>query len=425
MEFRRFDRWDRHVPAFVVMAIASMAPGLPAEAQEPAGPTGPRAGAGQDGFVFESESGDFRLQLGLLVHADGRFAPSDESELITDAFGVRRVRPYLRGRLGRQFEFFLNPDFAGGTLVVHDAYFDTIFSPALRVRIGKAKTPFGMERLHSASNLLFLERAFPTALAPNRDIGVQVLGDIKGGVLTYLAGVMNGVPDGGSADTDSNDGKDVSGRLVVRPFTSLRASSPVRGLGFGISGSTGEQSGAGALPSFRTPTLQQPYFSFAGTSAEGRRTRYSPQIFYFHRAFGGWAEYVHTSTAVTRGTAVVGEEIEHRAWQVAASWVLTGENATDAGAGVRPRAEFGNGSWGAIQIAARYHAIALDAQAVSLGLASAGSSRKAEAWTGGLNWYLTRNVRNTINVERTVFDDDPDGPRPAENAVAFRTQVSF
>jgi phosphate-selective porin OprO/OprP len=425
MELRRFDQRDRHVPGFVVVAIAVVALGLPADAQEPVAPTGPRAGAGQDGFVFESGSGDFRLQFGLLVHSDGRFAPSDQDELITDAFGVRRVRPYVRGRLGRQFEFFLNPDFAGGTLVVHDAYFDTIFSPALRVRIGKAKTPFGMERLHSASNLLFLERAFPTALAPNRDIGVQLLGDVKGGVVTYLAGVMNGVPDGGSADTDRNDGKDVSGRLVVRPFARLPASSPARGLGFGVSGSTGEQSGAGALPSFRTPTLQQPYFSFAGTSADGRRTRYSPQVFYFHRAFGGWAEYVHTSTAVTRGTTVVAENIEHRAWQVAVSWVLTGENATDAGAGIRPRAEFGSGSWGALQIAARYHAIALDAQAVSLGLASAGSSRKAEAWTGGLNWYLSRNVRNTVNVERTVFDDDADGPRPAENAVAFRTQVSF
>ena len=56
----------------------------------------------------------------------------------------------------RRFEFYLNPDFAGGTLVVQDAYLDTIFSPAFRIRAGKGKTPFGFERLHSASNMLFL-----------------------------------------------------------------------------------------------------------------------------------------------------------------------------------------------------------------------------------------------------------------------------
>ena len=38
-------------------------------------PAPPRAIAAQDGFAIESENGDFRLQIGLLVHADGRFAP--------------------------------------------------------------------------------------------------------------------------------------------------------------------------------------------------------------------------------------------------------------------------------------------------------------------------------------------------------------
>ena len=43
----------------------------------------------------------------------------------------------------------------------------------------------------------------------------------------------------------------------------------------------------------------------------------------------------------------------------------------------------------------------------------------------GLNWYLTGNFRYTFNFERTVFDGDPDGPRKAENAFVFRTQVNF
>lgn len=396
----------------------------PAPAPRVDTPALPPVLAGQDGFAVQSSNGDFRLQIGLLAHADGRFALDDSNQTVVDTFAIRRLRPYLRGRFSRRFEFYVNPDFAGGTLVVQDAYVDTIFAPAFRIRAGKGKTPFGLERLHSASNLLFFNRALPTTLVPNRDLGIQVLGDISGGVVSYLAGIMNGVPDGGSADIDAGDSKDVSGRLVVKPFTKT-ATSPLKGLGVAVSGSSGRQTGAAALPTLRTASLEQPYFSYTGAVADGVRTRYSPQLSYYYKAFGGFAEYVHTETAIRKGA--VREPIDLDAWQVAGSWVLTGEPATDAGIGVRPRAnfDFGSGHLGAFQLTARYHTLEVDDRAFTLGFAAAGASRKAEAWTAGLNWYLTGNFRYTFNFERTVFDGDPDGSRKPENAFAFRTQVSF
>jgi phosphate-selective porin OprO and OprP len=384
-----------------------------------------RVVAGQDGIAIESGNGEYRLQIGALVQADGRFAAEDENEAVNDTFAMRRIRPYLRGRILRRFEFYVVPDFGNGTVVVQDAYLDTIFSPAFRIRAGKGKAPFGMERLHSASNLLFIERATPTSLAPNRDVGVQVLGDVRGGIFSYLAGVMNGVADGGSGDLDTNDGKDVSARLIFRPFT-RQIASPLRGFGVAVAGNTGRQTGAGALPAFRTQILQQPYFSYAaGAVASGRRVRYSPQLFFFRGPFGGWVEYVHTEVPVTRNG--VSDDIAHRAWQAAASWVLTGEAATDASSGVRPRAIFdpSTAHWGAFQVAARVHELTVDQAAVDLGFAAAGSSRKAQAWTVGLNWYLTGNVKYVLNFERTVFDDNREGARPPENGIAFRTQLNF
>ena len=426
------------VRGLIILVILACAPARGAAqtarasvpASQPAAPPAPpRVVGGQDGFAIESGNGDFRLQIGLLVHADGRFALDDDHEQYVDNFSLRRLRPYFRGRIARRFEFYLNPDFAGGTLVVQDAYVDTVFAPAFRVRAGKGKTPFGFERLHSASNMLFMERAFPTALVANRDIGVQVLGDILGGVVSYLGGVMNGVADGGSADVENNDGKDLSGRVIFRPFN-RRADTAVRGLGMGLSGSRGDATGVLALPVFRTQTLQQPYFSYSVTgthpvTADGTRSRYSPQMWYFHKAFGGWAEYVKTTTPLRRSD--VTSDIDHEAWQVAVSWLLTGENATDAGIGVRPRRnfDFGAGGWGAFQIAARYHALQVDDRAFALGFEAAGASRKAEGYTVGLRWYATGNLWYTVNLERTVFDGDPGGPRPAENGLAFRTQLNF
>src|SRR5688572_16127020 len=252
-------------------ALRPIQPSADRQAAPPSPPSQSPVFAGPDGFGVQSADGGYRLQIGLLAHADGRFALDDDAGHVSDTFAVRRLRPYLRGRFARRFEFYLNPDFAGSTLAVQDAFVDTVFAPAFRLRAGKAKTPFGMERLHSASNILFFERALPTALVPNRDVGVQVLGDISGGVVSYLAGLMNGVADGASSDLDLADGKDVSGRVIVRPFT-RKATSPLRGLGLAASGSVGKQSGTGAVPTLRSQSLQQQYFAYNGVSIDGTRT---------------------------------------------------------------------------------------------------------------------------------------------------------
>ena len=151
----------------------------------------------------------------------------------------------------------------------------------------------------------------------------------------------------------------------------------------------------------------------------------SPQVFYFHKGFGGWFEHVRTETPIRKG-AVRGD-IAHEAWQVAASYVLTGEGATDSSAGVRPRNnfDFGNGHWGAFQVAARYHTLRVDDLAFARDFAAPGSSRQVESWTIGLNWYLTQNFRYIFNFERSVFDDNAAAARQPENGFVFRTQVNF
>jgi phosphate-selective porin OprO/OprP len=400
------------------------APAAPATAQPATSPAQPPpfTAGWQNGFQIQSADGLNRLQVGLLIHADAGFAFDDPAHTLTNTFIGKRVRPYLRGRIADRFEFYLNPDFAGGVLVVQDAYVDTRFSTAFRLRIGKAKVPFGHERLQSASNLLFLERAFPTSIAPNRDVGLQLIGDVVGGTVSYLAGVQNGTPDGASVDLDTNDAKEVAGRLVVRPF-SRTPTSVLAGLGFALSGSSGKQTGAAALPTYRTGVIRQAFFSYTGSTADGTRNRYSPYVFYYYKAFGGFGEYVRSELPVRKGN--VREEIAHAAWQVATSLVLTGEAASEAG--VRPRAnfDFGNGHWGAIQLAFRVHGLVVEEDAITLGLATPGSSREATAWTTGLNWYLNLNIKYAFNFERVVFDDDPSGPRKPENVFAFRTQLNF
>src|SRR5204863_3183030 len=152
------------------------------------------------------------------------FAPADEAGLVTDQFLVRRARPIFQGTVARYFDFYVAPDFGNGATVLFDAYADVHFSDKLRVRVGKMKSPFGLERLQSGQSLLFVERALPTDLVPNRDVGLQVHGELLRGAIGYQAAVLDGVTDAGNIDGDTNDAKDLAGRVFLQPWRP-RASS--------------------------------------------------------------------------------------------------------------------------------------------------------------------------------------------------------
>ncbi len=409
-----------------VLLCASLTASPPARAVEPTtpAPEAPaRVSAGADGFVLQAGDGAWRLRVGGYAQFDGRFYAGDGSDTATDTFVLRRVRPVVQGTVGKLFDFYLNPDFAGGTTVLQDAYLDVRATPKLRVRVGKFKVPFGLERLQSGAGLLFVERALPTSIAPNRDLGLQLHGEWAGGVLQYQAGVFNGVVDGGSADADTNDGKDLAARVFVQPWKRGTTKALAK-LGLGLAITRGEQSGA--LPSYRSGG-QLAFFSYAaGVSADGRRARLSPQVQWAHARLGLFAEYARSTQDVRRGADLV--RVTNRAWQAAAALTLTGEAA--APGSVTPRRPFDphNGQWGALELAARWNELTIDDAVFRRDLADpARAAREARAWGLGLNWYLNRNVKQSVGFEHTSFRGGAaaGADRRAENALLVRSQVSF
>jgi phosphate-selective porin OprO and OprP len=395
------------------------------------GRTAGQANAGKDGFSLRSADGNFQLRLRGYVQFDGRFFQSDDQRPATDTFVLRRVRPIFEGTLYKIFDFRLMPDFGLGQTVLQDAYLEARFTPAFKVRAGKFKPPVGLERLQSATDLVFVERALPTNLVPNRDLGIQLGGDLAGGAATYAVGVFNGVVDGGNADADTNDAKDYAARVFFQPFA--KGKGPLKNLGFGIAGSTGKQEGTATapnLPSYRTPG-QQTFFSYRadGTApdtviADGDRTRFSPQAYLYTGPFGLLAEYVTSKQAVRRGT--VTRDLEHKAWQVAASWVLAGGQPTYRS--VNPKTVFDPqaGTWGAFEIAARYHQQELDEATFPVFANPASSASEATAWAVGFNWYLNRNLRLLFDYEDTSFTGGAaTGDREDEKIFFSRFQISF
>jgi phosphate-selective porin OprO and OprP len=296
----------------------------------------------------------------------------------------------------------------------------------VRVRAGKYKSPFSLERLQSARNLLFVERATPPTIAPNRDVGIEVWGELGGGVLWYAAGVFNGVVDGGLADSDNNDGKDLVGRVFVQPFKTGKARA-LRNLGFGGAGSTGQQAGT-TVPAYKSGG-QLTFFTYAsGITADGNRSRLSPQASYYGGPVTLFAEYVRSSQDL-RKSATDTLRVDNSAWGLTGGVLLTGEAATSSSAGVRPRKPIDptRGQWGALELVARVSALTVDPDAFARGYADpAKSAQKARAYGVGINWYLNRHVKQVVDFERTTYTGGKaGGDRAAENAFFIRTQVAF
>jgi len=388
--------------------------------------------AGRDGFSIRSADNAFQLRLRGYVQLDGRFYQDDVAKKGTDTFIIRRARPILEGTIFKIFDFRIMPDFGAGTTVLQDAYVNARFAPGFQVRAGKFKPPVGLERLQSATDLLFVERALPTNLVPNRDLGVQLQGGFGGGGgdrLSYALGVFNGVVDAGNGDLDTNNGKDTAGRIVFTPFGGTAG----KGLGVGLAASTGNQNGTTAstgLPSYKTGG-QLTFFSYRSdgtavgtTLADGRRERLSPQLYWYGGPFGLLAEYVRSSQEVRRG--VTSAKLENDAWQVAGSFVLFGGEPSYRG--VDPKNPFDSAQhhWGALELAARYNRLEVDDKAFPLFANPASAASRASAWAVGLNWYLTKGVRFMLDYEQTRFQGGaPTGDRPDEKVILDRIQVSF
>ena len=138
-----------------------------------------------DGFVLNSQDGRFKLKVGAYVQTDGRFFFDDEDNKAKSEFVVRRARLDLQGTVFRYFDFRLLPDFGGSSVQLYDAYLDLNYFSQAKLRVGKYKPPIGLERLQSATSLMFVERGLPTNLVPTRDIGLQLFGEFWDGALSY------------------------------------------------------------------------------------------------------------------------------------------------------------------------------------------------------------------------------------------------
>jgi phosphate-selective porin OprO/OprP len=375
------------------------------------------------GFTIKSNDGDFLLKIGADLQVDNRAYVGDGAAAGADTILLRRVRPTFSGTVYKYVDYFFRPDFGQGATVIYDAYLELKYVSAAKVRVGKFKPPVGLERLQSDDDTSFVERGLPTLLAPSRDIGYQISGDALPKRVNYSVGVFNGVPDNGLSDVAVSSHRDYAARLFLTPFNGA-AKNPLSGLGFGSGISGGGVDGI-ALPAYKT-FGQTTFFSFAsGVTSAGHRTRLSPQGYYYLGPFGLLSEYTLTEEGFKKG--LVQKDIAFRAWQVAATWILTGEKKSFTSPTPRKSLDPRNHGWGAVELAVRVGDFSAERGIYNYGFASSNTTpRHAHEWVGGANWYLNRLVKISVDYGNTNFGGGAVlGSRLSERVLLTRFQINF
>jgi len=330
--------------------------------------------------------------------------------------------------------------------------------------------------LQGDSDGMFLERAYPTYLANNRDVGIMLHGEIAkpgykaeyGGpvdfknFLSYQLGVFNGSGDSGNLNGSAAgtfDDKEFDGRVWAHPFQHSGINW-LDGFGLGVAGSFSHPNNL-ALNNLVSSLGQSTFLNYtngiggknatASVVGEGVHTRIYPQAYWYYGPFGVMGEYVMSDQGLNGSTAYTnsaGKTLslvpsnthivqKNSAWQAQVSYVLTGEDSTFQS--VKPIKPFDpfSGNWGALQFAARWSQLNVDKNTFTF-IDPTRGARNAYSWTVGFNWFLNRNALIRADYEETQYiggggTTSGSGAstkysildRPSEHVFATRFQLAF
>jgi phosphate-selective porin OprO and OprP len=192
--------------------------------------------------------------------------------------------------------------------------------------------------------------------------------------------------------------------------------------------------GTFALPELgRFRTFGQAFFVSPQTGAtlertavaDGRHFRWTINGSYYGGPIRVLAEWVQ-SRQMARISQTRGD-IRASAWQLGVGFVVTGQDVTEQGYSFERPFQPSEGSWGVVELVARYHELFVNPEVFDLGMFDpATSADRARAAGIGITWALNRYFQVAVNYERTHFRrGDAAGDRPVENAVLGRMQFTL
>jgi hypothetical protein len=403
--------------------------------------------AGWNGEHFFIRSLDGQFSISPYGYVDTAYRAYKGDGAPADTFVLRRARFGFQGHYGSHFDFALLTDAASTTgSVVRDVYLNVRIRPEFQFQAGQFKTPFAQESGTGATNLDFVERGFTALLYPSaasafRSPGIALHGDIAGGVMQYWVGAFNGK---GYAQVNTTNQPEVIGRVRFYPWRKTN-SDWFKALAFGGSidrsrsrGLSGDQSFNGTIPG-------SAYDFFPTFAINGPIQRYNGEFTYIKSAFAlrGEFDQLNMSRNNTGSEQVGGlgfvslPSIIAKAWNIGATYLLTGESQPENGTPrVRhplfgPDTPGGKGrGWGAFGVGVRYMGIhGNEPGADFLDYYTPGFvptyNYHTDEITMGLTWYPNYWVKYQVNLGIDQLKDPSTIGAVPQNYYVVLQQLQF
>jgi phosphate-selective porin OprO/OprP len=373
---------------------------------------------------------DISVDVRGRVQFDWRTFDPDVEE---DTYDLRTLRLGLKGKITRHFDWEIEREIdkaADAEETVEkwqfgqwkDVYVNWTTFDGLSVKAGRFKMPFGLEQNTGVSDLDFAYRTLGSnKIAPGRDRGVMVYGEMFGGALVYEAGMFD--DDGDNSEFSEEqfviEGQDlqdagpaVAARVVAEIFRRLPVPQRLKGAEIGVAYTQSDvPEGLNSL--FGEDSWGFDFFERVYVA--GRRQRTGLQFDWSPQSLGFRAEWMQ-SREQRLGQSNRNEDLTDyvgTAWYTSATWLVTGE---DKDSDVTPNNPLFQGGAGAVEIGARYD---------QLSFKSAGTDGPAfrnprsdhllpntvKQVTFGANWLVNRWVKVVANGIRQSYHDAERAPR--------------
>jgi len=402
--------------------------------------------AGWNGEHFFIRSADGQFSISPYGYVDNDYRAYKGDGVPADTFVLRRARFGFQGHYGSHFDFALLTDAAATSgSVVRDVYLNVRIRPEFQFQAGQFKTPFAQESGMGATNLDFVERGFQSVLYPSaasafRSPGIAIHGDIDGGVIQYWVGAFNGK---GYAQVNTTNQPEVIGPLRLYLWRKSK-SDWLKGLAFGGSADRGRSRGLSGDQSFSGNLPGGVYNFFPQFAINGPIQRYNGEFTYVKSRFALRGEFDQLNMSRNNvGSEQVGglgflslPSIIAKAWNVSATYLLTGEKQPENGTPrVRhplfgPDTPGGQGhGWGAWGVGFRYMGIHANEPGASFNYYVEGNvptfDYHTDEVTMGLTWYPNYWVKYQVNLGIDQLKDPSTIGAVPQNYYVVLQQLQF
>mgnify|MGYP003307557631 FL=1 len=365
----------------------------------------------QDGIlVFQNKNQNYKMWFDVRVQGDAAvfFGYDKNLTQIGNGMLMRRTRFAVKAQLDKNWYGELDTDWTSGTPEIKDAYIAFTGVKGLEIKLGNFKENFSIQRNTTSRYLQFMERPMVSYLAPSRHMGINVKYSMP--ALWVSAGAFGPELEGaetqtfiedGNKDYGLNCGMSYTGKVVYRPLHKMKNASLH----------------IGAAVSYRNPKTSSTdgynavRYSTRNTTAINRKKfldtdaiKYlDHELAYTFELAGHWKGLRWEGAYIARLPYVddqkyidMNGEAPNFApawgWYVQAGYLLFGGHQNyDAGGAKYTRVNAGK-EWGDIELCARVEYLDLNMSKYVMG----GS---AYAYSLGLNFHVTRNVKFVINYQ--------------------------